>query len=139
MKSPESPVAERLRIERKRLGLSQDDLARACGCSRATIAAYEAGRTSPDLNYLADAASLGIDFQFILTGRRLQDIASDVLDWNVVIKLLLGIRAFAQEQSLAISVDKEIEILRVLYPHALHDANFEREDLSRVCRLALAA
>ena len=63
-------AGERLRDERVRLGLSQEDLAQAGGVNRNTQGSYERGARNPDTAYLAAVASLGIDTVFVLTGQK---------------------------------------------------------------------
>lgn len=53
-----------IRGQREALGMSQEDLARACMVSRQTISNWENGKTLPDiqsLTYLADAFSITVD------------------------------------------------------------------------------
>jgi transcriptional regulator with XRE-family HTH domain len=67
----ESTVGERLREERVRLDLSQEDLAQAGGVNRNTQGSYERGARNPDTAYLAGVAALGIDTVYVLAGERL--------------------------------------------------------------------
>lgn len=59
----------RLREERKRLELSQDAMALAGGVQRLSQINYEAGKRSPDWDYLALIAAAGVDVQYVLTGQ----------------------------------------------------------------------
>lgn len=61
---------ERLKHERLRISLSQDEFARACGVSKRAQATYESGDRSPRAEYLEAAAIAGIDVQYVLTGLR---------------------------------------------------------------------
>jgi transcriptional regulator with XRE-family HTH domain len=63
-------AGDRLRDERLRLGLSQEDLAQVGGVNRNTQGSYERGARNPDTAYLAAVASLGIDTVFVLTGQK---------------------------------------------------------------------
>jgi transcriptional regulator with XRE-family HTH domain len=63
-------TGDRLRDERVRLGLSQEDLAQAGGVNRNTQGSYERGARNPDTAYLAGVASLGVDTVFVLTGQK---------------------------------------------------------------------
>lgn len=63
-------IAERLREERIRLGLSQADFAEAGGAHRKSQGNYESGERSPDADYLAAIAAVGADVQYIVTGER---------------------------------------------------------------------
>lgn len=72
-----SSSGERLRDERVRLGLSQEDLALAGGVNRNTQGSYERGARNPDTAYLSAVASLGVDTVFVLTGqKRITDLSA---------------------------------------------------------------
>lgn len=60
----------RLREERERLGLSQVALATVGGVKRLAQGQYEKEVSSPSVRYLAAIASVGIDLQYALFGRR---------------------------------------------------------------------
>lgn len=60
--------SERLKSERQRLNLSQEELGEACGVKKLAQFNYEKGERTPDANYLIKAAELGLDIQYILTG-----------------------------------------------------------------------
>ena len=64
--------AERLKIERKRLGLKQSEAADLCFVARTTWGQYERGLVVPGGNALFYFASHGADIQYILTGKRSQ-------------------------------------------------------------------
>ena len=60
-----------MRAERERLGLSQSDFgAAAGGVDRKSQFNYECGKRSPDADYLAAAAALGVDVRYVITGLR---------------------------------------------------------------------
>lgn len=63
-------ICERLKEERKRLGLSQTEFARLGGVGKTTQINYESGERSPDADYLAAIAIVGVDVQYILTETR---------------------------------------------------------------------
>lgn len=63
-------LGARLRLERERLGLTQDAFASALECSKRALINYEKGARSPDADLLAAAASHGTDVQYVITGRR---------------------------------------------------------------------
>lgn len=65
-----STVGARLREERERLGLKQEDLATPGGVNRNTQGSYERGVRNPDTAYLAGVATLGIDLVYVISGRR---------------------------------------------------------------------
>ncbi|MDN4591242.1 hypothetical protein DBA29_22425 [Xenophilus aerolatus] len=66
-----SDFAARLREERKRLGLSQGELAAAGGVQLNAQSNYETGKRSPDAEYLEAIAMHGVDVAYVLTGHRM--------------------------------------------------------------------
>lgn len=63
-------IAVRLVEERGRIGYSQADFASKTGISREGLRLYETGQRSINGEFLATAAGLGVDVQYILTGVR---------------------------------------------------------------------
>ncbi|MEO5341075.1 MAG: helix-turn-helix domain-containing protein [Magnetococcus sp. MYC-9] len=63
-------IFERLRAERKRLGMNQTDFAEKGGVGLGSQVRYESGERLPDAGYLAAIAGLGADVTYILTGVR---------------------------------------------------------------------
>ncbi len=62
--------SERLKEERVRLDLSQSELGELCGVKKLAQFNYEKGERFPDANYLMQAALVGIDVNYLLTGVR---------------------------------------------------------------------
>lgn len=65
-----SEIGKRLRAERDRLGLKQEDYFRLGEWSARTVSNWEAGRTTPTADFFADVEVLGLDVNYIITGRR---------------------------------------------------------------------
>lgn len=63
-------IGLRMREERERLGLKQADYGRYGDWPVRTVSSWEAGRTSPKAEFFADVQELGLDVQYIITGRR---------------------------------------------------------------------
>lgn len=63
-------LSGRLKEERDRLGLTQQELADRMGVSRKTQINYESGLREPDASYLSAFSALGGDVLFVLTGQR---------------------------------------------------------------------
>ncbi|MFI2817894.1 XRE family transcriptional regulator [Vreelandella piezotolerans] len=72
-------IYDRLKIERQRLGLSQDEFARQAGVSKRAQANYESGERHPKADYLETIHSFGVDTNFIVTGERIERQKSDVI------------------------------------------------------------
>lgn len=68
---------DRLRQERKRLGLTQQQMADVGGVRKQAQLKYEAGQSSPNAEYLALVQMHGVDVQFVLTGAPSAALAGD--------------------------------------------------------------
>ena len=65
-----SGLGERLREERKRLGLSQADFGALGGVKANAQGKYESDERSPDATYLNGVMAAGVDVLYVLTGKR---------------------------------------------------------------------
>ncbi|MDH1629301.1 helix-turn-helix domain-containing protein [Pseudomonas mosselii] len=63
-------IGDRLKEERERLGLNQTEFSALAGASKNSQYNYEKGERSPDANYLAAAATQGVDVLYVVTGER---------------------------------------------------------------------
>lgn len=138
LRSVFSGVPARLREERRRLGLSQDELARTAGVSRATVAGYELGKTSPDLAYLLSIGEAGVDTHFVMNGHRFADASLGMIDWKIITELMEAVNDFAEANSLVITLEKRVRIVRVLYPAAVeaNQVDAARLRLGEMCMVA---
>lgn len=70
---------ERLKEERKRLGMNQTEFALLGGIVKFTQLTYEKGDSTPNLDYLRKLHESGVDAYYILTGQRTPTPTSDQL------------------------------------------------------------
>lgn len=77
----QSTLGDRLREERERIKLTQEQLAKCMGVSALTTGKYELNKTSPTAEFLLQLESVGIDPLYVLTGKRQQ--ASEALPAEV--------------------------------------------------------
>ena len=68
--------SERLKAERGRLRLSQAAMAEAGGVGLNSQSNYENGHRSPDAEYLARVAAIGVDVTYLLTGVRAHPLSA---------------------------------------------------------------
>lgn len=75
-------VGNRLKEERKRLGLTQEAIGLACGVAKRTQILFEQDAHVPGGAYFAAADELGMDVAYVLVGRRdrLSEPDADLLD-----------------------------------------------------------
>jgi transcriptional regulator with XRE-family HTH domain len=78
---------ERLRAERKRLNMNQDDFAAVGGVKKLAQVTYEQDKRFPDAGYLMAIAAIGVDTAYVLSGA----VASDALSKDEE-ELVLGYR-----------------------------------------------
>jgi transcriptional regulator with XRE-family HTH domain len=106
---------ERFQEERKRLRHSMDSFAVALGVSKSSISKYEAGKTEPSHSTLEAAAHAGADVLYLVTGQRLAEATADSIDWEMMRQIANGVETWANNMNLHISVDKKVELMKVLY------------------------
>ncbi|EKP0308469.1 MULTISPECIES: helix-turn-helix domain-containing protein [Aeromonas] len=83
-------IATRLIEERARTGYSQADFARQLELSREGLRLYEMGQRGLSAEFLAKAACLGVDVQYVLTGVRSQNAAEAARATNPGIQVTQG-------------------------------------------------
>ena len=67
-------IAQRIREERRRLGLNQTEFGVVGGVIKQSQLNYESGTRCPDSAYLERIAAVGADVFYILTGRRMEGL-----------------------------------------------------------------
>ncbi len=70
-------IGERLKEERERLELSQEQLGAIGGVKKLAQLNYESGKRSPSSDYLFEIAKIGIDVVYVLFGVRADTAISD--------------------------------------------------------------
>ena len=63
-------IADRLKEERERLGLSQTAFGQLGGAGKTTVIAWERGSAFPNASFLALLAEHGLDVAYVVTGSR---------------------------------------------------------------------
>jgi len=66
-------LGDRLKEERRKTGLSQEEFARVGGVGRNSQFEYEKGKTPPNTDYLTRLAGSGVDVAYVVTGVRSSD------------------------------------------------------------------
>ncbi|WP_180131941.1 helix-turn-helix domain-containing protein [Rhodoferax sp. BLA1] len=94
-------IGKRLKEERERLTLSQTSLAEAAGTTKKTQIDYETDRTPPKANYLAEVAKWGVDVAYVITGERVENVASTPTE----LAYLRNCRALAEHKMAKLGLD----------------------------------
>ncbi|WP_124552735.1 helix-turn-helix domain-containing protein [Methylophilus methylotrophus] len=74
-------LPDRIRIERKRMGLLQGEFAKLGGVSITSQSFYETGKTWPTMEYLENLRANGVDVRFIASGLR---AVNTTVDWLIL-------------------------------------------------------
>lgn len=109
-KNSSPSFAERLRQERKRLGLTQEAFGRLGGVSKTAQSLFESGRNRPGSEFLQALYENGVDVCFIFTGKRHQSVQ---YDWELIKNAFLFVsRSFVERKDRHFSSEQLFEIFK---------------------------
>lgn len=121
----------RLREERMRLGMSQDQLGTIARQSRKSVLRYESEERAPDAPFLEAIAAHGADVLYILTGRREQPALEDIKTLTAAIEIIE--EALAKRRA-TLPPAKKAEVIALAYDILKGDAQGQ-EKVERMLRL----
>ena len=109
-------IGERLKSERRRLGLSQDKFAEAGGIRRTTLYQYEHGDRRPSLDFLLQSTSAGLDLAYIIFGERNLRLAGTVhIEQAELDRILALVDQYARDsRGRALATEHRQELFRQL-------------------------
>lgn len=125
----------RLRSERKRLGLTQAELASRTGVSRAAVATYEAGRTPPDVEFIDRLREAGVRTGYVVDGE-VAASSTTLFDWELARHLMARVVEYAQQNNVDLEPTQLIDLVQVLYAGARRDREVDTETIAAALRLA---
>lgn len=128
-------LGQRLRSERKRLGLTQGELASRTGVSRAAVATYEAGRTPPDVAFMDRLREAGIRAGYVVDGE-VAASAAPSFDWGLARHLMARVVEYATQNNVDLEPTQLIDLVQVLYASARRDREVDTETIAAALRLA---
>lgn len=106
---------ERLRAERKRLGLSQADAAQVLGVGRVALGHYENGRAMPTVDLLTNAQKAGMNVLWLLLGSDAQQTAIQSINFATLKTVVLAVTDFVKSNELALDAAAEDQLIKTLY------------------------
>jgi transcriptional regulator with XRE-family HTH domain len=121
----------RLREERLRLGMSQDQLGTIARQSRKSVLRYESEERAPDAHFLEAIAAHGADVLYILTGRREQPAIEHIKTLTAAIEIIE--EALAKRRA-TLPPAKKAEVIALAYDILKGDAQGQ-EKVERMLRL----
>lgn len=114
-------IGLRIQSERKRLRLSQEDFGLKTGVSRAAQTSYEGGRSTPDLIWAVKAVALGLNLEFVLSGRNQKESGFEGFDWELAAELMAAMHTVSSEMGMSVPPEKVMPLLKLLYRLSLGD------------------
>lgn len=90
-------IGQRLRQERRRLGLSQEMFGEIAGIKRTVVGFFERGVAVPRTEYLSAWAASGLDVVYVLFGVRADQLAVSALSPDLTERAFLRIEEFENE------------------------------------------
>lgn len=129
-------LGSRFAQERKRLGETQQDWADYLGITRSAVAMIEADRASVDTGKLMALWERGVDALYLLTGRRSDIAAGDLIDWALLVKIADRLAHWEAEKGIRIPEAKRPTVLKVLYQRLAESARAGNAAIDEMLDLA---
>ncbi len=105
-------LPERLRLERKRMGLSQEDFGKLGNVSKTAQYLYESARNWPTLEYLETLRMGGVDVAYIASGIR---SSHQTDDWPILKNAFLLVHhSLAKNQEVSFTPEQLFEAFKAL-------------------------
>jgi transcriptional regulator with XRE-family HTH domain len=133
---------QRLREERERLQMTQQQFAELGGVKRVTQHLYEMSERHPDVRYLEALALHGVDVHYLVLGRRLSEPRGEVqLPGEVLDEIYRAVEEFARDSSgNPMPLDAKINIFRFLRAALDGSSHISADELrARLQRMVRAA
>lgn len=131
----EQAFAKRLRQERRRLDLSQGELAAAGGVSLSSQVGYEAGARVPDAAYLHKIEEAGVDTGYLLSGRVEDEAVKAAFYLELVKGILTEINEWEEEHNATVPFEKKLEILHLNFASSIAQRDVDKGGMERLLRL----
>lgn len=122
-------ISERLKEERNRLNLTQEDLSNLVGVSRRTQTNYENGLRNPDANYLAAIAKHGVDISYVLTGEHSVFPGQMDQEREEFYNCVREVEAWLKNNNKTLT-DKQIVKVALEYQRAKHQAEITEDQVA---------
>jgi transcriptional regulator with XRE-family HTH domain len=104
---------ERLRLERERLGLTQEQFGEMGGASRLAQFKYEHDQNVPSVEYLEKLSHAKVDAYFLLTGRRL---SANQVDWDAAREAFIFVhKNFVKKTGKSFTAEQLFEVFQKLW------------------------
>lgn len=123
---------DRLKEERIRLGINQAEFAERTGVQRRAQVNYESGDRFPDAKYLGLASEVGVDVQYLVSGKR---SGCNVLNEAFLEKSVEQAERLMNAAGNRYSPAQKAKIISLVYQVYLEELTLSDESLGRILRL----
>ena len=128
----------RLRLERVKLGLNQQQFARSVGVSQPAQANYERDARFPNIDYLARAESLGVDLSYLISEVPLRRRLAQPELMDLLEELVSLIADLSNQRVIPLSPQAQGRIVRTIFPHVVEWQEVRREQVVELAQLHAA-
>lgn len=126
----------RLREERKRIGLSGEALGEIGGVKKFAQSNYETGKRYPDGKYLMAVAEAGVDVQYVLTGEPGQRPVTKPIDAERMVEIAQRLEKVATAAGKRWPASQLVAVAVEVYNFFLNEA-MEEDQVERVLKLVV--
>lgn len=127
---------QRIAAERKRLGLTQHELATLLGIGRTAVAMIETGKASFDISRLVKLGATGFDILFVLTGMPGHQAAGKLLDWELCLAIAKHVQKWADQRGTQLPSAKEAMLVKNIYVQVADQGILDPQVLADTLQIA---
>lgn len=106
------------------------------GVSQPSQANYERGARSPSIDYLARAARLGVDLEFVVRGHSSQPRLTSNTDLDLLEELIVLVENCSQTRPFPLSPEAKARLIKLLLPLVVEWQEVRENEVAAFVRLA---
>ncbi|QTD46522.1 helix-turn-helix transcriptional regulator [Ottowia testudinis] len=126
----------RLSAERRRLGLSQQQVADRLGVSRSAVGMLETDRAALEVERLLKLSEIDYDVLKVLTDEPARLAAGRLLDWQLVVDVVERVTAWEQARGLRLPSEKKALVIKHLYLRFAAQGVVDKQALDETLQMA---
>ncbi len=127
---------QRIAAERKRLGLTQHELATFLGVGRTAVAMIETGKASLDIGRLVELGVSGFDILFVLTGMPGSQAAGKLLNWELCLSITKHVQKWADQRGTQLPSAIEAMLVKSIYMQVANQGILDPQVLADTLQIA---
>lgn len=128
----ENALAERLKEERKRLDMSQKEIAQKVSVNRETWSRYETAKMLPSTIVLLSAMKFGLDASYVLTGKKSELSYTTKEAKSLTLKASEEMTAYTYNSSPDMKLTSREQTLITYYREVNHEGKKTIDDIAKL-------